>query len=287
MNPAPLSRTHGRSMSAIRSALRVFLLFFPMTLLFLLLHEGGHAIVDLIYRAPHTDIFIHPFAFAGFSRPIFDFDNILFHAGGTILSILVSLSLFLILWKRRSSASLLPLILFPWAALAEGLALLLVLTKTGDYYNVSQVVGLPAGMFALIGVLFFLTGLFLFISLFPRLGLAPESMHALWVIPASMGVYGLVGLGVAHWLVPASPFLLQYGLVQETLNTANVQLFILIAIGLLTAGLYVSLYRAVYRKFPASWRAETAQLTWRDLRCPAVLAAISIAVGLAFILGLL
>ena len=77
----------------------------------------------------------------------------------------------------------------------------------------SQVSGLPAGLFVLTGVVLFLGGSFLFMSLFPRLGLAPEDKNALWAVPAGIGLYGLVSLGVAYWLVPGSPFLLQYDLV--------------------------------------------------------------------------
>jgi hypothetical protein len=255
--------------------------------LFLFLHEGGHALVALIYGTSHMGIFIHPFSFAGFSRPPFDFDIILAHMGGTISSILVSLILFITLWKRRNYVNLFPVILIPWITLVEGFNLLLVLMKTGDFYNVSQITGLPASLFILIGVLLFLSGLMLFVSLFPRLGLGPENLHALWAIPVGMGLYGLAGMGAATWLVPASPFLLKYNLVQETLNSANLQLFALPAIGLLTAGLYVSLYRAVYKKLPASLRTETVQLTWRDLRWPVIGAAVSIVIGLVFILGLL
>ena len=39
-------------MPAIRPALRVFLLFFPLTLVHLLLHEGGHALVALFNQVP-------------------------------------------------------------------------------------------------------------------------------------------------------------------------------------------------------------------------------------------
>jgi hypothetical protein len=270
-------------MATLRASLRVFLLFFPMTLLHLFLHEGGHALVNLFYRIPHTVIFIHPFSFAGYSRPIFDFNNVWLHMGGTLSSMLVSLVLFISFWKRRNATSLLVVILFPWFALWEGLAFLMVLGKNGDYYNLSLVTGLPAGLFVLVGLILFLGGAFLFISLFPRLGLAHGDKNTLWAIPAGIGLYGLVSLGVAHWLVPGSPFLLQYDLVQEVLDTSLLQSLAMTAVGLLTAGLYVTLYRAVCPKLPAGWRVETKALAWRDLRWPAIVTVVSVLIGLAFI----
>lgn len=284
MNPKTPSKPQSRSTAALLAVLRLFLLFFPLTLMHLFLHEGGHDLVALINRTSHTGIFIHPFSFAGYSRPIFDFNNVWFQMGGTISAVLVSLILFIILWKRRNSTNLLPVILFPWFALWEGLAFILVLGKNGDYYNVSQVSGLPAGLFVLAGVVLFFGGAFLFMSLFPRLGLAPENKNALWAVPAGIALYGLVSLGAAYALAPASPFLLQYDLVQEVLDTAHLQPVAMTAVGLITAGLYVTLYRAVYKKLPAGWRTETRVLTWRDLRGPAILAAISIVIGLVIIL---
>ena len=201
MQPETRSETRDAFMPALRPAVRVFLLFFPLTLVHLFLHEGGHALVALLNQVPQVEIFIHPFSFAGYSRPIFDFNNIWFHLGGTLSSLGVSLILFISLWKRRNSSALLPLMLFPWFALWEGLAFILVLGKNGDYYNLSQVSGLPAGLFAGIGAVLFLGGSFLFMSLFPRLGLAPEDKNALWAVPAGIGLYGLLSLGVATWLV--------------------------------------------------------------------------------------
>jgi hypothetical protein len=176
--------TRQRVSAGVLAAFRVMLLFFPLTLVHLCLHEGGHALVALFHQAPNTEIFIHPFSFAGYSRPIFDFNNVWFHLGGTISAILVALILFICLWKRRNTAALLPVMLFPWIALWEGLAIILVLGKNGDYYNLSQVSGLPAGLFVLTGVVLFVGGTFLFMSLFPRLGLAPENKNTLWAGPA-------------------------------------------------------------------------------------------------------
>ncbi len=278
MNP------NARSRPALLAALRVFLLYFPLTLSHLFLHEGGHDLVALVNRTPGTAIFIHPFSFAGYSRPIFDFDNVWFHLGGTLSAVLVSLVLFIFLWKRRNSTPLLPLILFPWIALWEGLDLILVLGKNGDYYNLSQVTGLPAGLFVAAGVVLFLGGAFLFMSLFPRLGLAPENKNTLWAVPAGIALYGLVSLGAAHVLAPASPFLVRYDLVQEVLTTAVLQPAAMTAAGLLTAGLYVTLYRAVYQKLPAGWRTETTRLTCSNLGGSAVIAVVSIGIGLIFIL---
>jgi hypothetical protein len=42
----------------------------------------------------------------------------------------------------------------------------------------------------------------------------------------------------------------------------------MVVIGIVLALIYVTLYRRVYRKLPASLRTETKELAWRDLRLP-------------------
>jgi len=61
-----------------------------------------------------------------------------------------------------------------------------------------------------------------------------------------MGLYGLVGWGFEFACARFAFSEIQPG--TETLNSANLLLFAITAIGILTAGLYVSLYRAVYKK---------------------------------------
>jgi hypothetical protein len=43
----------------------------------------------------------------------------------------------------------------------------------------------------------------LFMSVLPLFGLAPGDKNTLWVLQAGMGLFGLVGLGVAYVLVPS------------------------------------------------------------------------------------
>jgi hypothetical protein len=53
--------------------------------------------------------------------------------------------------------------------------------------------------------------------------------------------------------------------------------------GVLIAIIYVGLYRWMYPKLPAWLRSETVNLTWKDLRLPALLAAFSVVIGLIVI----
>ncbi len=117
--------------AGLRSALLMFLLLFPLTLLHLFLHESGHAVFNLIDRVPRTDLFIHPFGFTGYSRPPADFSNIWYHLGGTISVITLSLVVFLVCWRYRNRINPLPLLLFAAIAIREGLNMLVILMGTG------------------------------------------------------------------------------------------------------------------------------------------------------------
>jgi hypothetical protein len=279
-----ISLTRSGFIGALRSMLLLFFAILPLTVVHLFLHESGHAIFNLVGHIPHTDLFIHPFGFTGYSRPLADFSNVWYHLGGVISAVMLSLVIFLVCWRLRNRIDPLPLLLFPWIAIGEGLNMLVVLMGTGDYHNVSELAGLPSGLFAAIGLVLFLAGLFLFSSLFPRLGLAPENKHALWSIPAGLLLYGLVSWGAGLWLIPHSPFLNQYDLVQEALSTLSMQLFVNLAIGVILGVVYAFVYRAFSKKLPAAWRVELRAVTWRDLSLPAVLAVISILIGLVFVL---
>jgi hypothetical protein len=153
MNPATLPKTKdlpdqnkpGRFTLALRSTFLIFLSFFPLTFLFLSAHEGGHALVNVIYRVPHTFLYVHPFGFAGYSLPVFDEDNFWLHLGGPVMGLLLPLIPFLLLWVRRNYSNLLLVLLFPWALFWQGLSFLDLYFKTGDLYQVSRLTGVPPG----------------------------------------------------------------------------------------------------------------------------------------------
>ena len=52
---------------------------------------------------------------------------------------------------------------------------------------------------------------------------------------------------------------------------------------MLLAVLYVTLYRKIHPRLPAWLRTETVVLTWKDLRLPALLAAVSVILGILII----
>jgi hypothetical protein len=263
---------------AFQSALLLFFLLFPLRFMFLILHEGGHALWDVARGEKGLTLYVHPFAFDGYSRPIFG-SSVGHDASATVVAILVSLLVFIPLWKRRSLANLPFVMLFPWVALDNGIYMLAV---EGDFRNITQATGLSPIVFIALGSLIVGLGIFWFISLFPLLGLAPQDKKILFVIPASMFLWGVLSMLVAYLFVPGSPFAVRYGVANEVLS-ANWFIWMPI-IGELCAVIYVTLYRRVYRRLPAGLQTETVTLTWKDLRLPGLLFAISVILGLIIIL---
>jgi hypothetical protein len=194
--------------------------------------------------------------------------------------LLVSLLIFVLSWKRRS-VLLLPLVMFfPWAAIGQGLVMLMVMD---DFNNIVQLTGLSPIIFQLSGLLLVVAGIFLFISLFPLLGLAPRDLRSLLVVPAAIFLWSVVGLIVGTLFVPGSPIDVAYGLGEEILATARSSLVLYLIFGVVLAGTYVTLYRWVYPRLPAWLRTATVSLTWKDLGFPAVLAVICVVVGILII----
>jgi hypothetical protein len=265
---------------ALRSMVLMFLLFMLLTFLHLVLHEGGHSLYTIWHGVPVT-LYVHPFFFAGYSRPFID-TSIWEDIPGSATAIPVALLISLLFWKRRSLA-LLPLVmLFPWTALNDGLNI--TGTMGGDFVNVVQKSGLPAAPFVISGALIFCIGLVSLFSLLPLAGLNPRDNGTLFVIPAAMFLISVLSFLVAHLFVPGSPIDREYSLGQEILLTADFSVLLYPIVGLLLAVLYVTLFRRLYPRMPAWLRTESIDLTWNDLRLPGILWAVSLVLGLIIVI---
>jgi hypothetical protein len=264
----------------LRSTLLLFLLAFPVYFMVLVFHEGGHALQTLAKGGPVSMFYVHPFPMAGYALPPFDWGNVWFHAAGATLVLLVSLLIFILCWKRRS-VSILPLVMFfPWAAIGQGFVILMVMD---DFNNIVQLTGMSPNIFRAMGLMLVIAGIFLFVSLFPLLGLAPRDFRSLFAIPAALFLWVLVGLILGYLFVPGSPVDVVYGLGEEILATARSSLVLFVILGLVLAGTYVTLYRWANPRLPAWLRTEVISLTWKDLRFPGLLAAVSVVLGLMII----
>ena len=278
-------RTSPALLSALQSTLLVFLLFFPVTFISMFLHEAGHALFHLSQGVPVHFLYAHPFSFLGFVRPMADYYNVWVHASGTVFELLVSGVIFALLWKHRSFYTLPFLMVFPWVALYDGMGGIFdILGNTGDYYNILTITGWSPAGFYLISLIYIIGGIFFLISLFPLLGLKPEDRKFLFVLPVGMLLYTALGLPIAYFLVPGSPIDLQYHLAPEIISSAYYRPIFMGSIGILLAVIYITLYRSLYRRIPASLRTEIVSLSWRDLWYPGLLFIISTILGLMFII---
>ncbi len=270
-----------------RSILLLFCVVLQLQFLTLVLHEGGHALNTLAHRVPIAAFYVHPFSFAGYAFPSASSMDVLtdvwFHAMGTVVSLLVSLLTFLLLWKRRSVANLSLVMLFPWNAILAGIGVIYIPAHTGDYYNVMQLAGLPGAVFYAPGILLILLGLFFFVSLLPLIGLKPGDARSLYVVPAGLLLWSILSIPVAYLFVPGSSIDLRYQRGAEIIQTANANPILAGIVAVVIAVIYVSLFRWIYPSLPAWIRTVTVQLTWRGLRLPAFLSACCVVIGLAVV----
>ena len=277
--------TSSTIVTTLQSTLLVFLLFFPVTFMVMFLHEAGHALFHLSQGVPVHFLYAHPFSFLGFVRPMADYHNIWTHASGTVFELLVSAVIFILLWKRRSFYTLPFLMVFPWIALYDGMGGIFdILGNTGDYYNILTIKGWsPVGFYG-ISLIMIVVGIFFLISLFPLLGLKPEDRKSLFVLPVGMLLFTALGLLIANLLVPGSPIDVRYHLTNEIIVSTKYRPIFMGSIGLLLALIYITLYRRLYRRIPASLRSEVVSLSWRDFWYPGLLFTISMILGFMVIL---
>mgnify|MGYP006871749066 CR=1 FL=1 len=263
---------------AILSILLLFCSWIPMGFISSIFHEGGHALATLIEGETVWSFYVHPFTFTGFVRPVVD--TAWRFASAYIISILVSVMIFILLWKRRSVSNLPFVLLFPWGAIIQGLE---ILTLSGDAYNIMRITGLPAIIFIGLGLVLVCSGIFFLLSLFPLLGLTPEDGRTLLVMPAVFSLQSIFGMLVAYLFVPGSPVDIRYAEGGGIIASANNVAIFLPFLGVLFAVIYITLFRKIYPKLPAWLRTETVNLTWKSLRLPALLAVISVILALIVI----
>jgi hypothetical protein len=265
---------------ALRAMLLLFCLFLLFRLVQLVLHEGGHSLYQVFRGIPFT-LYVHPFALSGYSLPSID-NSIWKDILGSLTSIPLSLLISLPFWKRRSTA-LLPLVmLFPYAAaLNDGPNITGIMG--GDFRNLVQISGLSPIPFYILGALITLVGLALLFALFPLLGLDPRNKRTLFVLPAALFLQSALSFTVAILFVPGSPIDRQYFLGQEIMAGANSFLLSTVT-GVILALLYITLYRKLQTRLPAWLRTEKVEPTWKNLRLPALLATASLVIGLIIII---
>jgi hypothetical protein len=266
--------------SMLRSTLLLFLSLFPVNLIMLVFHEGGHALYTLALGGSVSMLYVHPFSLPGYSRPLFLMDHVWYHFSGPALVLSVSLLVFILCWKRRSVSFLPLLMFFPWTWVFHSFSILMI---QGDFANIMALTGISPIVFRVTGSILAAAGIFFFVSLFPLLGLAPRDLKSLFVVPAALFLWALVGLIIGYLFVSGSPIDGVYGLGEEILSIVKVMSVVYLISGVIIAGIYVTLYRWIYLRLPAWLRTNTVQLTWKDLRLPALLAAVSVVSGLIII----
>jgi|GEM_PF-5689248 len=257
---------------------------YPVSFLHVLFHEVGHALMAFAYGESGIQLFIHPFAFSCYARPIVTLDNGLYHLAGPLAGLLIPLVIFLIARRWRSPRSLFLVMLFPWSLLWEGLNMLAILTNTGDFYNLAMLTGIPTMLFAVIGIALMLAGTLMIDSRLPLAGIKPDNYNSLWVVPLSVILWSLPSFLVACWLIPKSDFVIQWQLQEEIQTVARMWLFLMAAIGLLLGSAHVTLYRLLDRRFKKKRKQSIITIRWRDMVLPTVWGVLSVAVGLVWVL---
>jgi hypothetical protein len=263
---------------ALRSLFLMLCLLLLVKFIQLILHEGGHSLYLLVRGIPIT-LYVHPFDFSGFYRPQLDYSDIWTHILGSAIAIPAAALISLPFWRRRSLA-LLPLVmLFPFVALNDGMN---VMGFDGDFWNLVQVTGMSAIPFLVLGGLIAIVGIISWLAILPLAGLEPNDRKTLFVLPAAMFLWGALSLLVALICVPGSPIDADYFVGREILASAN-SIPMMTLIGALLAMVYVTLWRWVDPRLPAWLHTAKVDLTWKDLRVPALLAALSVVIGLVII----
>jgi hypothetical protein len=270
--------------TTIQSTLLLFFTLFPLMFMYTLIHEGAHALSGLSHGEVIRLFYAHPFSMNGYVNP-----NQLFaltvwgYASGHVLPFLISLPLFVFLWRRRSVAILPFIMLFPWAGSHSLMTVSALAQRIDDFNYVISMSGWPAWPFFTIFLILAVVGIFLFVSTFPLLGIKPKEKRTFFVIPVGFLLWNFVSIIVAYLIVPGSRADVQFHMREKIISSATNGISVGLFYGVLFALVYFTLYRVIERRLPACLRTEKINLAWRDLLIPGILSVISIVVGILII----
>jgi len=281
MNAQPAGNKVKASGARLRAFLLFFCVLFSLRFWLLLFHEVGHALPDLINGNIFKVLYVHPFTFGGFVITPTS-DSVISNAAGPVMMVLVSLLIFILLWKHRSVALLSLIMVFPWAAMEAGVNVVQI-AQMGDYHNIIHLTGLSEAVIVIPCLALFVIGSFYFLSLMPLLGLGPKDWRALLVLPAAVILWSGVSIVVARLVIPGSPIENVHpegtSIIRMGLGIGSFDILLVLLLG----GIYFTLYRLIYPRLPSWLKSETVLLTWKDLRIPALSAAACVILGLILI----
>ncbi len=270
--------------STLQSTLLLFFIIFPVLFMDTLIHEGAHAIVGLVNGATIHMVYAHPFSMIGFVTAYEPYSPTVWGlAAGHVATILISLPLFIFLWRRRSLAILPFVMWFPWTASQAFSTIISLIQGTEDFNHVIDMTGWPAWPFFTIFSILAFVGMVLFVSCFPLIGLELKDKRTFFVILGAFLLYSLVSLIVAYLFVPGSRADVQLHMGEQIISSAIYGVYGGLVMGALFILIYFTLYPIIERKFPAYLRTEKKNLVWRDLLIPGILSVISIVVGILLI----
>lgn len=260
------------------------LLFFSYGIAFMAtssLHELGHVAVHLVKGSPITRFVLHPFLMPHVST-VSGRESLVNWVAGTLLVLVVIVLIGFFGWKTRSSATFPLLVAIPLGLVYEGFNLATAPISPGsDFYLVMAATGLPAALFLILGLAAIVGGIFLFLPLFPLLGIAPQNGRAriFAVLLPGFLTYNILLFGYTRLFAAAA----ESSVPLEILHYRARNFLVMGAIlALITALLYSTWYRAAYPKLPPAWASPTGRVSWQNLLLPGLIFAILLVLGLGF-----
>jgi hypothetical protein len=264
----------------------ILLLYFAYSfsfILFLAIHELGHALVGLIKGYIIERFVVHPFfvSYVLLDPPTVSLESA---AAGTICALSVSFVLFILLWKRRSISSLSFLMIFPVTLVMQGIeATGGMANPSSDMSWVMYFTGLPAILFYVFGCVLIVLGIFFFLLLFPLIGLAPEDKKSFFVVPIGISLYSCLVVIFSNVFEPVSHEIALNEPVGYALTRAYNYLIIGVLLGVILSILYFKFYHKYFHRLPQSLQTEKVFVTSKDVRIPGIISTLFIVLLLLFL----
>jgi len=148
-------------------------------LLSVAIHESGHYLASIILGIPEKGIALNPFGSNYNYDYLWDTSTPLrgafMAAAGPLFDLLITVTVSLLLWRKRSPALLPLLLLGSYALIHESVAMIMVLIDAYGDWSLVISLGVPSSVVGLLAIAFLAAGCIWMLLLLPLVGINPQS----------------------------------------------------------------------------------------------------------------
>jgi hypothetical protein len=238
-------------------------------LLSVAIHESGHYLTSIILEVPQKGIALNPFGSNYNYDYLYDVSTPLrgafMAAAGPLFDLLITVTVSLLLWRKRSPVLLPLLLLGSYALIQESVSMIMVLIDAYGDWSLVISLGVPSSVVGLLAVVFLVAGCFWMLLLLPLAGINAQSpiWYKMVVLLAGIPMLFLIAV-VYQTLFGVDQYIPTLSAWATMENVRKAKIIFMIASTVLTA-IITPLHRLLFPWLDRLVHTPVAQVRWGDV----------------------